>query len=182
MKYVILFLSITIILSCKKNETNTSQFPIEVLFKVKSEDKEDLEYFENGLIPWISIEKAESEVNRLEGKEDIVLKANNAVLLIDYPLNKPTEIEIKSDGTSGFTRKGLCIKISRAYKRSYEEEEVSAQTKTISESERKTLRNRNETDGKYGIWGHDIGDLVMPAAVIRKTDKEKIIIELFIES
>jgi archaellum component FlaG (FlaF/FlaG flagellin family) len=175
-----------LILGCKtKSEKKTAQLiqnTSEILFQVKTNDKDDLEIFENGIIPWISIKNPESEIKNLIGKDEIVIDNDNATLIIDYPLNKPIEIKIKSANSNGFTRKELVQKISIEYNRIYKEEEESAETKTIPIEERKGLINRNQTDGKYGIWGHDIDDLDLSAVILRKTDKGELKLELIVES
>lgn len=175
-----------LISSCKtKNEGNTtelSQNSSEILFQVKTNDKDELEIFEDGIIPWISIKNPESEINNLIGKDEIVINKSNVILIIDYPLNNPVEIKIKSENSNGFTRKELAQKISTEYNRIYKEEEESANTKTTPIDERQGLINRNQTDGKYGIWGHDIDDLDLSAIILRKTENGEIKLELMVES
>ena len=184
-------LFITILFAClisgckTKNEKNTaelSQSSTEILFQVKTNDKDDLEIFEDGIIPWISIKNPESEINNLIGKDEIVIDKSNVTLIIDYPLNNPVEIKIKSDNSNGFTRKELAQKISAEYNRIYKEEEESAITKTTPIDERQGLINRNQTDGKYGIWGHDIDDLDLSAIILRKAENGVVKLELIVES
>ena len=144
-------------------------------------NKEELKDFEDGIIPWISIEKPEEEINRLIDADKVVITNSEITLIIDYPLNKPAEIVLKSPG-KGFTKKQLVLEISKKYHEIYEAEESSAKTKTIPVEKRKGLINRNETDGKYGIWGHDIGDLDLSSIEVYKTQNGNIQIILGIES
>jgi hypothetical protein len=44
------------------------------------------------------------------------------------------------------------------------------------------MYNRNETNGKYGIWGHDIADLDISGISVYKTKNGEIILTLNIES
>ena len=44
------------------------------------------------------------------------------------------------------------------------------------------MYNRNETNGKYGIWGHDIADLVLADILVYKTADGQIILSLEMES
>ncbi|SDH51341.1 hypothetical protein [Winogradskyella thalassocola] len=180
------FLLACLILGCKteteKKSEEVGKDVIEILFQVDVTEKDDLEYFENGIIPWVSIENPDLELNNLIGKDDIVVNSNKATLIIDYPLNNPVEFTITSDKSIGFTRKELAQNISIVYHKIYEVEERTSSVKTIPIEEREGLINRNETNGKYGIWGHDIGDLDLSAAVVRKMDSGEIKIELFIES
>ncbi|MNL30171.1 hypothetical protein D3C87_1518920 [compost metagenome] len=64
----------------------------------------------------------------------------------------------------------------------YEEEEATATKKTIPPEKRIGMYNRNETNGKYGIWGHDIADLVLSEIQIYESADGKLILALIIES
>lgn len=184
--FIITILFAFLIIGCKsKNEKNKAELSLnssEILFQVKTYDKDNLEIFEDGIIPWISIKNPESELNNLIGKDEIVIDKSNVTLIIDYPLNNPVEIKIKSDNSKGFTRKELVQKISTEYNRIYKEEEDSAKTKTTPIDERQGVINRNQTDGKYGIWGHDIDDLDLSAIVLRQSENGDIKLELIVES
>ncbi|MFD2908017.1 hypothetical protein ACFSX9_04640 [Flavobacterium ardleyense] len=173
-----------LILGCtNKNEKNTSevvQNSSEILFQVKTDDKTMSEVFEDGIIPWISVKNP--EIENLIDKDEFVIDSNNVTLVIDYPLAKEIEINIKSNNPKGFTRKELAQKISIAYNEIYQEEENSAKTKTVPSSESKGLQNRNQTDGKYGIWGHDIEDLDLSAIIVRTLSNGELRLELIIES
>ncbi|WP_066759364.1 hypothetical protein [Crocinitomix algicola] len=189
------FLTFTIlsilILGCSSPKSETNEEPIgsineiassEILFQVKTSDKEDLEIFEDGIIPWISINDPENSLDNLLEKDKIVLNTKEAILLIDYPLNKPVEIKIKSQKDVGFSRGELIRLISQEYHRIYQEEEETAKVKTVPLEEREGLINRNETDGKYGIWGHDIGDLDLSAIIVHFKNGSIPKLELYIES
>jgi hypothetical protein len=152
----------------------------EISIKVKTEEAEDLEVFEDGIIPWISVKNPNKKIERLIGRKDVVLKCDSAVLIIDYPLNKPVEIIIKPV-SRGFSREELVKIVSKEYNRIYKEEEESAKTKTVPLEERKGLINRNQTDGKYGIRSHDIGDLDLSKIIVHRKNGQ-IILELYIES
>jgi hypothetical protein len=155
---------------------------IEILFELKSTDPEVLKTFPNGIIPWISIEDADQEVNQLIGKDEIVLTENEVDVTIDYPVDEPFTISMKSDQSFGFTKGELILKISKEYKRIYKEEEASAKEKTIPIEKRKGIINRNATDGKYGIWGHDLGDLDLSEIIVHRKQGKKTTLELYIES
>ena len=182
--FTILF--VCIIVSCKTNSiSNTAELShssSEILFQVKTNDKDDLEIFEDGIIPWISIKDPKPVINNLIGKDEIVINKDIVTLIIDYPLKNTVEIKIKSNNSKGFTRKELAQKISKEYNKIYIEEEQSAKTKTIPQDQRKGTYNRNRTDGKYGIWGQDIDDLDLSAIVVRKSKSGEIKIELYVES
>ncbi|WP_341907053.1 hypothetical protein [Fluviicola taffensis] len=164
------------------NELLDEQDIIEILFEIKTNDPEYLKSFPDGIIPWISIEDVDQELKQLIGKNEIVLTENEVDVTIDYPVDEPFNISLKSDKPSGFTRGELILKISKEYKRIYKEEEASAKEKTIPIEKREGVINRNTTDGKYGIWGHDLGDLDLSEIIVHRKSGKKTRLELYIES
>ena len=148
-------------------------------FKLKV-TQEDLKIFEDGIVPWISIENPGKGIDSLIGADEIVLPFLQATLIIDYPLRKPVTFDLAT--TNGFSRKQLILLISEKYHEIYKEEETTASTKTIPADERKDLLNRNETNGKYGIWGHDLSDLDLGTIEVHETSSGKIYLVLDIES
>lgn len=148
-----------------------------ILFKVKTDNKKD---YEDGFIPWASIENAKQDIPNLYKGDEIVIKENSVKIIIDYPLTNQYEFTITSN--NGFSRKQLLSEINLHYFKLYEEEEKSATVKTIPIDKRTTMYNRNQTNGKYGIWGHDIADLVLSEIEVYKTSTGQIILILGIES
>jgi hypothetical protein len=73
---------------------------------------------------------------------DTRIEDTEVVLVISYPLAVVAKFKIKSK--TGFTMIQLVKHICRAYKKIY------------------------NNDEKYGIWGHDIGDLVVEGVRIRR--------------
>jgi hypothetical protein len=130
--------------------------------------------------PWASLEDPENDIPNLIGKDKVVIKQTSIRIIIDYPLLHEHEFTLTSE--TGFTRAELLRAISKEYYRIFEEEEATATIKTIPPSERTTLANRNETNGKYGIWGHDIGDLVLSTIFVYKAANGDIILAMTIES
>jgi len=167
-------------LNKKELESNTQDIITTIEFGVKAEP-EDAKDFEDGIIPWINIDNPENQINRLIDADKVVITYSEVTLVIDYPLNKPAEFILKNSG-KGFTKKQLVLEISKKYHEIYEAEESSAKTKTIPAEKREGLINRNETNGKYGICCHDIGDLDLSSAQVYKTEDGKIQIVLEIES
>ena len=114
------------------------------------------------------IESGEKYHYENDGKinyKDIVLPPNQQfVLKIDYPLTESAIFKFNSSH-KGITRHQLSEKIRKCYKKVYEDEDKSVGHKT---SHIKGMLNRDFSDGKYGIWGHDIGDLVLVNADISK--------------
>jgi hypothetical protein len=123
---------------------------------------------------------ASPELDRLDD-HDILIPFKEAIIKITYPLTNPTEVIIKANKKEGFTKRDIVRCISKAYHKIYKEEKESTKIKIIPGNQRKVLYNRNTTDGKYGIWGHDIGDLVLSAIITEEKDN-KIYLNLQIES
>ena len=151
----------------------------EISFELLATEKQK-EDWPDGVIPWISLENTESEISQLVKPDEVVIPQKTVNLIIDYPLKKPANIVLSNP--NGFTRKDLILEISKQYHKIYSEEEASAKTKTIPPDQRTGLINRNETDGKYGIWGHDLSDLDLSAVEVHQTKDGKINLILVVES
>lgn len=148
-----------------------------VSFQVKTDDKKG---FTNGLIPWASLENPESEIPKLVDSNNVVIPENKVTIVIDYPLTK--EFRFEAESKSGFTRAQTLRDISSAYYKIYKVEEQTATIKTIPAEKRTTTYNRNQTNGIYGIWGHDIADLVLSEILVYRASNGNIILSLNIES
>ncbi|MDB4958971.1 MAG: hypothetical protein JWO36_6540 [Myxococcales bacterium] len=112
----------------------------------------------------VQVHDPQSALVRVERPDEIVIPFEQAVLVIDYPLSHPASIPITAPLPLGFTRASLIQTICEEYAQIYEAEEGTANTKTIPIEERGPRPARNRTDGAYGIWGHDLQDLVLTAA------------------
>ena len=101
--------------------------------------------------------KHEEEIKKNPPKE-IILPANQEYeLMIIYPLDTPFVTQLKS-GSKGLTRADIVNFVVKCYKKIYQEEDKST---NISAGKIPGMYNRNSTDGKYGIWGHDLSDLIL---------------------
>jgi hypothetical protein len=89
----------------------------------------------------------------------IVINDMKIQIEFDYPLSRPFYFDFVS--SKGYTRKQLIATICDTYKRIYQEEYDTAENKKIVNKKRTGLLNRPSTNGKYGIWGHDIEDLII---------------------
>jgi hypothetical protein len=150
---------------------------IEILIKLPNEEAKN----EIDSIEGIVLDTIEESIKYLDKPDEIVLDFKEVELEIDYPLNEIYRGKLTTLN-KGFTRKELITEISKRYHQIYEEEEATATTKTIPREKREGLINRNETDGKYGIWGHDLSDLFMTGIDVFKTKEGKIILKLGIDS
>jgi hypothetical protein len=119
---------------------------------------------------------------RLDQPDEIVIPFEHAVLVIDYPLSNPAQMAIEAPLPIGFTRAALIRAICEEYAHVYDAEEGTAAVKTIPVEDRGEMRNRNRTDGAYGIWGHDLEDLVLTAARWSRHPDGTVQIELHVES
>jgi hypothetical protein len=150
---------------------------IEILLIKPSEETKN----EVDSIGGIELENLNESITYLDKPDEIVLDFKEVELEIDYPLNEIYKAQLTTSN-KGFTRKELIVEISKRYHKIYEEEEATAKTKTIPREKREVLINRNDTDGKYGIWGHDLSDLFMTGIDVYKTKEGKIVLRLGIDS
>jgi hypothetical protein len=151
-----------------------------IQYKLKAA-KADSGLFEDGIMPWISLEKPDKQVDSLIDADEIVLPFEKATLIIDYPLKNAVAFDIVSS-TKSFTRKELILLISEKYHQVYKEEEKTTNTVVVPIDKREGIINRNPTDGKYGICCHDLGDLDLSSIEAFKNPDGKISLILEIES
>jgi hypothetical protein len=164
-------------IAIEKQYDNLGEFLYKITFQVKTDNKQD---FENGIITWASIENPEQDIPNLIDKDKIVINQSSIKIIIDYPLTNQCEFSLES--AEGFSRVQLLSEISKQYYKIYNEEEESATIKTVPIDKRTTMYNRNQTNGKYGIWGHDIADLVLSEISVYKASNRQITLSLNIES
>lgn len=147
-----------------------------IRFDIKTNDRQN---YKDGKIPYIRIDSPQVDIKNLIGKDDVVIAQTTVTVVLDYPLSGGFKFQLTSQ--NGFSRAMLINEISKLYYRVYDEEENSATIKTIPQKDRK-IYNRNQTNGKYGIWGHDIGDLVLDEVDVYQNKSGEIILTLQIES
>lgn len=112
---------------------------------------------------------------KLDPKEVVLAPDKEFILKITYPLTIPCEVKMKT-GKKGITRLALVKKVITTYRKIYEVEDSTTNEKP---GYIPGMCNRNRTDGKFGIWGHDIGDLMLCSAHL---DSKKNIITLGVDS
>ena len=83
----------------------------------------------------------------------IVIQDEKITINFRYPLHNPATFEYESKG--GFTRLDLYRCIYQGYKKIYDEEEAEVGDPGTYER----VMNRKPSFGKYGIWGHYLGEL-----------------------
>jgi len=130
----------------------------------------------------VRLSDVEGSLAKLRNPEEIVIPFENAILVVAFPLTTPASIAISAAFAVGFTRVELVRAACEEYANVYEAEEATATTKTVPMEERTTLKNRNRTDGVYGIYGHDLDTLVLTAMRWKRETDGTVKIELHVES
>lgn len=123
---------------------------IVVSFSHRYDDSIDWEDDYN-ISPYITIESPEYDIAAQLFPDEVVIPMNKIKVYYDYPLSIPATFEFKADQEAGFTRAELARKICRGYQKIYQEEDAAVGDPG----------HRAQSEGPYGIFGHDIGDLVL---------------------
>jgi hypothetical protein len=155
----------------------TTQVLAEITFQVDDRDNKSGEPS-----PYVNLAQPEKDLKQMRNAEEIVFTGTNLIVVLDYPLRKEANFPISATSPQGFTRSELARKVAELYKKVYEEEEQTSKIAVIPLKERKGLINRNETNGKYGIWGHDLDDLVLHTIEISREADGSILAYLGIDS
>ena len=117
-------------------------------------------------VPYIlDFEDKEVRENLINPNE-VVIKNEKITMIITYPLS--VEINLTLEKKGGFTRLDVFKNIYEAYKQIYEEEEKSVGDPGTYDS----LYNRKKSEGKSGIWGHYLDDLVIESVSYNPKEKE----------
>jgi hypothetical protein len=132
----------------------TTQVLTQITFQVDDPDNKS-----GDPSPYVNLAQPEKDLKQMRNAEEVVFTGTNLIVVLDYPLRKEVNFPISASSPRGFTRSELARKVADLYKRVYEEEEQTSKIAVIPLEQRKGLINRNETNGKYGIWGHDLSDL-----------------------
>ena len=126
------------------------------------------EWKDDGPSPYVSVDDPARDIRFMDAPTQIVLESRTLTVMIDYPTTGEWSFQVQADTPKGFTRAGLAIRISQIYHAMYDEEARTSKVKVVPPDERKGIANRNRTTGKYGIWGHDIGDLALSTVEIHR--------------
>jgi len=130
----------------------------------------------------IRLEDPERAVLGLARPDEIAIPVERADLIVAYPLTVPATVPIQAAMPWGFTRGELVRAICEEYANVYETEEATAATKAVPREERTARPERNRTDGIYGIWGHDLDELVLTALHWTRGTDGVVAIELHVEA
>jgi hypothetical protein len=113
---------------------------------------------------YIPIANPIDDIRKLKKPTNITIPKGEIDVLFEYPLTNKVIKTFYADTTDGFTKAGLINMICDFYEEIYDEEEKTTTTKSgnIPNMIKKIINFfRNITDGRYGIWGHDITDLYL---------------------
>ena len=117
-------------------------------------------------VPYIlDFEDKEARENLINPNE-VVIKDEKITMIVTYPLSVEVSRTLEKKG--GFTRLDVFKNIYDVYKWIYEEEEISVGDPGTYDN----LYNRKKSEGKYGIWGHYIDDLVIESVSYNPKEKE----------
>jgi hypothetical protein len=118
-----------------------------IFFRTPSDDEEPF--------PWISLSQFPTSQTLFDA-HDIVIKKPKIKVLFDYPLKNNVVVEFAArDPKRGFTRLELVQNLARAYEKIYEDEDAAVGNPGHVPG----MLNRAQSEGPYGIWGHDLRDL-----------------------
>lgn len=160
-------------------ESNSSGILISTIeMKAKAYGYDGLEGFENGILPWINLDDPKFDL--LIDPDKIVLPYPIATLIIDYPLKKAASFELKTI-ENGWTRIQLLEEIINRYRYVYKEEERITAIKGLPFKLDKKIPDTNQTESKYGIYGHVLSDLDLSSIEVYNSNG-KIILCLTLDS
>jgi hypothetical protein len=124
---------------------------------------------EDGPSPYISLEDPEDSIAHLRGAADVVIPRPAIRVRYRYPFDTrgPSPLEQREGGWifeerapdgAHFTRADLARAVAERYAAIYADE---AATTAVPAARVPGMLNRAQTSGRYGIWGHDLGDLML---------------------
>lgn len=100
----------------------------------------------------------------LNNKEIVLPPEKEYTLIIDYPLKNAAKFKVKT-GKKGLSRAKLVAAIIKYYKKIYQ---IEDSTSDILPGKIPGMLNRNITNGMFGVWGHDIEDLVLVDCMVSR--------------
>ena len=134
---------------------------------------------EDNVSPYISLENPEEDIQGQRFPDEVVIPLPKIRVRYDYPLETETILSFDADTPAGFTRAHLARQIAAGYHRIYQEEEAVVGNPGHIPG----MMNRKRSRGPYGIWGHDLGDLVLAGATqVAASGKDSDLFELEVDS
>jgi len=108
---------------------------------------------------YVAIANFDKNNHDLYKPNETVIFNTKYTMEISYPLTHPATFTFNS--ARGFSRLDVINNIVESYHAVYKKEEASMNTVIEPINKRTGLVNRQSSNGAYGIWGHDIDDLVI---------------------
>ena len=88
---------------------------------------------------------------------DLIMEYSNVLrFTVDYPLTRPKVVECVHPENMPWTQNEFVTAVREAYQEIYASEEDPGHIPG--------MLNRARSEGPYGIWGHDLNDLVLEGA------------------
>lgn len=128
----------------------------------------------------LRIDSPDHAVAQLDRPDEVVIPHQYANLVLTFPLSTPATLAIAAPIPYGFTRAELVRAICHEYETVYDIEEATAHIKPLPPELRDKV-GRNRTDGLYGIWGHDLGELVVTAVHWTRASDSRVTIRPHVE-
>lgn len=126
------------------------------------------------VIEWDDIVSLALDESAQLDSTEIVIPEKEIKVHFSYPFNNPKVLTLVSK-TERWTRRDIYNAIRNMYKIIYEQERQTSSLKEESISTRTNgdslLINRAETNGVWGIWGHDLEDLAI-TGISRNEDED----------
>ena len=119
---------------------------------------------------WMDLGDVRANFSVLIGADEVVLEAAEATLALTYPLHTAATRVIRPSNGKAFTRGELLKLIEETYQEVYRLETNSQSSPTPPVLERGSPINRPESDGIFGIWGHDLSDLGVSDIIVYRID------------
>lgn len=109
--------------------------------------------------PYVHLADPKDDIANMLEPDEIVIHKKKIRIKFDYPIDsEPVFLLEAPAGSAGFSRAQLAYTVSKIYQYIYEDEDKSSQTIQKNPG-LPNLVNRGTSDGRYGIWGHSLGDL-----------------------
>lgn len=128
----------------------------------------------------LRLDSPEHAIAQLDRPDEVVIPHQYANLVLTFPLSTPATLAIAAPIPYGFTRAELVRAICHEYDTVYDIEEATAHIKPLPVELRDKV-GRNRTDGLYGIWGHDLGELVVTAVHWTRSSDSRVTIRPHVE-
>ena len=109
---------------------------------------------EDNVSPYISVKNPEEDIKEQRFPNEIVIPMKKIRVTYNYPLSNKVTFKAAKEG---FSTAEVARKVCEDYHRIYKEEE----TAVGNPGNIPGMLNRVSSSGPYGIWGHDIGDLLL---------------------